>query len=120
MTKTIRVQYFALLRDQRGLADESLATAAGTPAGLYAELRARYGFTLPVEQLRVAVNLTNLQFLGRAAALMATRWFLSRPWQLGRFNHYMHTDERDPEETDQKQARTNFIYMSAYKCASVN
>jgi molybdopterin converting factor subunit 1 len=56
MTKTIRVQYFALLRDQRGLADEKLATAADTPAGLYAELRARHGFTLPVEQLRVAVN----------------------------------------------------------------
>jgi sulfur-carrier protein len=56
MTKTIRVQYFALLRDQRGLADEKLATDAGTPAGLYAELRARHGFTLPAEQLRVAVN----------------------------------------------------------------
>jgi sulfur-carrier protein len=56
MTKTIRVQYFALLRDQRGLADEKLSTAADTPAGLYAELRARHGFTLPVEQLRVAVN----------------------------------------------------------------
>jgi molybdopterin converting factor small subunit len=56
MTKTIRVQYFALLRDQRGLADEKIATAADTPAGLYAELRARHGFTLPVEQLRVALN----------------------------------------------------------------
>jgi molybdopterin converting factor subunit 1 len=56
MTKTVRVQYFALLRDQRGLADEKLATVAGTPAGLYAELRARHGFTLPMEQLRVALN----------------------------------------------------------------
>jgi molybdopterin converting factor subunit 1 len=56
MTKNIRVQYFALLRDQRGLADERLATSAGTPAGLYAELRARHGFTLPAKQLRVAVN----------------------------------------------------------------
>jgi molybdopterin converting factor subunit 1 len=56
MTKNIRVQYFALLREQRGLADERLATTADTPAGLYAELRTRHGFTLPVEQLRVAVN----------------------------------------------------------------
>jgi molybdopterin converting factor subunit 1 len=56
MTKTIRVQYFALLRDQRGLADENLTTAADTPAGLYAELHARHGFTLPMKQLRVAVN----------------------------------------------------------------
>ncbi len=54
--KTVRVQYFALLREQRGRADETLATAAATPAGLYAELHAQHGFTLPAERLRVAVN----------------------------------------------------------------
>jgi len=54
--KTVRVQYFALLREQRGQAGESLATAAATPSELYAELRARHGFTLPAERLRVAVN----------------------------------------------------------------
>lgn len=54
--KTVRVQYFALLREQRGQTGESLATAAATPAELYTELRARHGFTLPAERLRVAVN----------------------------------------------------------------
>lgn len=53
---TVRVQYFAILREQRGLADETLATAAPTPAALYAELRARHRFTLPAERVRAAVN----------------------------------------------------------------
>jgi molybdopterin converting factor small subunit len=54
--KTIRIQYFAILREQRGLAEETLATAAPTAAALYEELRARHAFTLPVEQLRAAVD----------------------------------------------------------------
>lgn len=52
----ITVQYFALLREQRGLSRESLATPAATPAALYEELRARHGFTLPAERIRAAVN----------------------------------------------------------------
>jgi sulfur-carrier protein len=54
--KNIHVQYFAILREQRGVAQEKLITAAATAADLYAELRARHGFTLPAERLRVAVN----------------------------------------------------------------
>ena len=54
--RRIDVQYFALLREQAGRARESLETAARTPAELYAELQARYGFSLPVDMLRVAVN----------------------------------------------------------------
>jgi molybdopterin converting factor subunit 1 len=54
--KTVRVQYFALLREQRGLAEETVATAAGTAAELYDELRGRHGFSLPRERLRAAVN----------------------------------------------------------------
>ncbi len=56
MSKRVRVQYFALLREQRGLAQESLVTEAATAGDLYEELRARHGFTLPSEQLRAAVN----------------------------------------------------------------
>jgi molybdopterin-guanine dinucleotide biosynthesis protein A len=52
----LKIQYFALLREQSGRSEETLETAAGTPADLYAELQARYGFTLPREQLKVAVN----------------------------------------------------------------
>ena len=54
--KTVHIQYFALLREQRGVGQETLATAAATAGELYAELRSRHGFTLPADRLRVAVN----------------------------------------------------------------
>jgi molybdopterin synthase sulfur carrier subunit len=53
---TIHVQFFAILREQRGLSGEQLATTAATPAALYEELRARHGFTLPGDRVRAAVN----------------------------------------------------------------
>jgi molybdopterin-guanine dinucleotide biosynthesis protein A len=56
VSKQIRVQYFALLREQAGRSDESLTTTAGTPRELYEELRKRYPFSLAPEMLRVAVN----------------------------------------------------------------
>jgi molybdopterin converting factor subunit 1 len=52
----VTVQYFAILREQRGLAQEKLATAAATPGALYDELRARHKFTLPADRVRAAVN----------------------------------------------------------------
>jgi molybdopterin synthase sulfur carrier subunit len=52
----VNVQYFALLREQRGLAQERLTTAAATPDALYGELRERHGFTLPADRVRAAVN----------------------------------------------------------------
>jgi molybdopterin-guanine dinucleotide biosynthesis protein A len=55
-SKKIRVQYFALLREQAGRSDESLVTTARTPRELYDELKARYPFSLAPEMLRVAVN----------------------------------------------------------------
>jgi molybdopterin-guanine dinucleotide biosynthesis protein A len=54
--REIRVQYYALLREQAGRSDETLSTRARTPRELYAELAARYPFTLPADMLRVAVN----------------------------------------------------------------
>jgi len=53
---TLHVQYFAILREQRGATEEKLATATTTPAALYEELRARHGFTLPGNRVRAAVN----------------------------------------------------------------
>jgi molybdopterin-guanine dinucleotide biosynthesis protein A len=55
-SRKIRVQYFALLREQAGRSDESLTTTAQTPRELYDELRKRYPFSLAPEMLRVAVN----------------------------------------------------------------
>jgi molybdopterin-guanine dinucleotide biosynthesis protein A len=52
----LKIQYYALMREQAGRSDETLETTASTPADLYSELKARYGFTLTREQLKVAVN----------------------------------------------------------------
>ena len=54
--KHIKVQYYALLREQAGRSDEALQTAARTPRELYEELKARHPFSLAPEMLRVAVN----------------------------------------------------------------
>ncbi len=56
MTRTLRVQYFALLREQAGRSEERVTTSAATPAELYTELTGRYPFQLTREQLRVAIN----------------------------------------------------------------
>jgi molybdopterin synthase sulfur carrier subunit len=53
---TLHIQYFAILREQRGLTQETLTTSAATPTALYDELRARHGFTLPADRVRAAVN----------------------------------------------------------------
>ncbi len=54
--RELRVQYFALLREQAGRRDEMISTCAATPRELYAELATRYRFTLAPEHLKVAVN----------------------------------------------------------------
>jgi molybdopterin-guanine dinucleotide biosynthesis protein A len=54
--RTVRVQYFALLREQAGRSEEQVVTLAHTPRELYEELRAKHPFTLHPEFLRVAVN----------------------------------------------------------------
>ena len=54
--REIRVQYFAVLREQAGRGSEALATAAGTPSELYEELRVTRGLSFPRSMLRVAVN----------------------------------------------------------------
>ena len=54
--QTLTVQYYALLREQAGRREERLESAARTARELYAELAARYPFTLAPEVLRVAIN----------------------------------------------------------------
>jgi molybdopterin converting factor subunit 1 len=56
VNKTVRVRYFAILREQSGLDEETVTTAAPTAAELYDELRSRHGFVLSRERLRVAIN----------------------------------------------------------------
>ena len=53
---TVHIQYFAILREQRGVARETLSTPATTTAALYDELRTRHGFSLPRDRVRAAVD----------------------------------------------------------------
>lgn len=56
MEKAIHIQYFALLREQRGESEETLRTTAQTPQELYAHLKKDHRFTLPEQSLRVSIN----------------------------------------------------------------
>lgn len=52
----VHVRYFAVLRDQRNLAQETLETKAANPGQLYDELCVSHGFTLTQSQVRFAIN----------------------------------------------------------------
>ncbi len=54
--RPVRLKYFAILREQRGLADETLETGAATARDLYRELAAAHGFSLAEDRVGVAVN----------------------------------------------------------------
>ena len=53
---TVSIQYFAILREQRGLTRETIETAAETAGALYTELRTRHHFTLPLDRIRAAID----------------------------------------------------------------
>ena len=55
-SRTVYVHYYAMLREQRGATEETVTTGAATARDLYAELRARHGFSLGEDMLRVVVN----------------------------------------------------------------
>ncbi|WP_430389935.1 MoaD/ThiS family protein [Dyella sp. 20L07] len=52
----VNLQYYAQLREQAGHSTEQISTNASTLRALYEELRARHGFSLSADALRVAVN----------------------------------------------------------------
>lgn len=54
--KTVRIVYFARLREARGIDEESVETLACTAAGLYEEIRFLHRLPLGMEALRVALN----------------------------------------------------------------
>ena len=53
---SLKVQYFAVLREQAGCSDETVSTRARSALQLYEELQRSRGLRLRPEQLRVAVN----------------------------------------------------------------
>lgn len=54
--KNLHVQYFALLKDERGVSHEELRTKASNPRELYAQLKRAHKFSLDDARLKVAVN----------------------------------------------------------------
>jgi molybdopterin-guanine dinucleotide biosynthesis protein A len=54
--RTLRIQYYAVLREQAKRSEETVDTTASTPAELYEELRKRHPFQLAPAQLKVAIN----------------------------------------------------------------
>ena len=56
MSVRVAVLYFACLRDAAGCGREEVDTDAIDLRGLYAQLRDRHGFALPVERLRVSMG----------------------------------------------------------------
>lgn len=56
MKKRVLIHYFALLREQRGKSKEWVKTEAASLGELYSELRDKHGFTLGLDQLKVALN----------------------------------------------------------------
>ncbi len=54
--KTIHIQYFALMREERGLSKESYDTDANSAQELFDELKQKYQFSLNADRLRVSIN----------------------------------------------------------------
>ncbi len=54
--KTITIRYFAMFRDNAGVAEETLSMDVTTAADVFAETRARHGSSEPSGHCKVAIN----------------------------------------------------------------
>lgn len=54
--KSISIEYYALLREEAGKDQESLNTDCRTLGELYENLKIKYGLSLPLDMIQVAVN----------------------------------------------------------------
>lgn len=52
----IRVRYFASLRDEAGLSEELIENSFYSAFDLYQFLKSKHGFSLNIEEIRVAIN----------------------------------------------------------------
>jgi molybdopterin synthase sulfur carrier subunit len=52
----VKICYFGLLAERRGLSEEAVETTVATPAAVYAELDARHALGLSTRDFRAAVN----------------------------------------------------------------
>ena len=56
MMREIKISYFAMLKDQRGVSEETIGFDGSTAEELYSKLQKEHGLSFDVENLRVAVN----------------------------------------------------------------
>lgn len=54
--KKIKIKYYAILREQRGLSQEKITTDCPTPRELYADLKLKHNFSLPENMMKVSIN----------------------------------------------------------------
>jgi molybdopterin converting factor small subunit len=54
--KTITVRYFAMFREQAGIAEEKITVDAVTAADVFKETRSRHGSSEPTGHCKVAIN----------------------------------------------------------------
>ena len=54
--RTVYIHYYALLREERGLPNETLTTEAKTVSQLYEQLRVEHKLSMSPEILKVSVN----------------------------------------------------------------
>jgi sulfur-carrier protein len=55
--KRIKVQYYAVFREQRGLSEEEVEFSDSTAGELYDLLSTQHNFSLPSQLVRASVNL---------------------------------------------------------------
>lgn len=55
-TKSIKVLYFAIMKDERGVEAETIETNANTALALYLELQEKHRLTIDANSLVVAIN----------------------------------------------------------------
>lgn len=56
MNKNVHIKYYASMREQRGIPQETVLTKASTVGDLYDELKQKHTLSLDKDILRVAVN----------------------------------------------------------------
>ena len=56
MALTLKIRYFAILREGAGRSEELLHTEAKTPSELYHELAERFAWSLSPALIKVAIN----------------------------------------------------------------
>lgn len=54
--KTIHLSYYAILKDERGIASETIETSANTARELYHDLQEQHDFRLTEDSLKVSIN----------------------------------------------------------------